>query len=49
MYLIFGNSELRLRQGEKKLFSNFGQSSGYYSAGGDKHTVLLGEGSGREQ
>lgn len=48
-FLIFGNSELRLRQGELSLFSNFGINNGYYNSEGEKHMVLLGEGASHEQ
>lgn len=41
-YIIFGNSEIRLKSLEKKLFSNFGISNGYYSSKGQKVSVLLG-------
>jgi hypothetical protein len=33
-FLIFGNSELRMRQGEQKLFSNFGINNSYYNSEG---------------
>lgn len=33
-YIIFGNSELRLKSLENKLFSNFGISNGYYNPRG---------------
>jgi hypothetical protein len=43
-YLIFGNSELRLRSLEFKLFSNFGIANSFYNNRGDKIHDLLGEG-----
>lgn len=33
-YIIFGNSELRLKCLENRLFSNFGISNGYYNSRG---------------
>lgn len=33
-YLIFGNSELRLRSQENKVFSNFALSTGYFCSQG---------------
>ena len=47
-YLIFGNSELRLKSLEKKIFSNFGINNGYYNNRGEKVNVLLGSGELRE-
>jgi hypothetical protein len=35
-FLIFGNSELRIRSGETVLFSNFGIANGYYENRGDR-------------
>jgi hypothetical protein len=32
-FLIFGNSELRFKTGEGKLFSNLGVNNGYFDAG----------------
>jgi len=29
-YIIFGNSELRIKAGELLIFSNFGIANGYY-------------------
>jgi len=34
LYIIFGNSELRLKFLENKLFSNFGSSDSYYNSKG---------------
>ena len=42
-YLIFGNSEIRLRSLEFKLFSNFGISNIFYDSRGDKDHENLGE------
>jgi hypothetical protein len=43
-YLIFGNSELRLKTQDDKVFSNFGVNRGYYAARGEKVEMLLGSG-----
>lgn len=29
-YILFGNAEMRIRTGERILFSNYGMSSGYF-------------------
>ena len=34
-YIIFGNSEVRIKQGEFKVFSNFGINNGFYNASGN--------------
>jgi hypothetical protein len=47
-YLIFGNSELRIKSLENKVFSNFGMASGYYNRRGDSVDSFLGEGTSRE-
>ena len=44
-FLIFGNSELRLKHGEWKVFSNFGIANGFFN--NEKETVneiLMAEG-----
>jgi hypothetical protein len=41
-YLIYGNAELRVKEGEKKLYSNFGVSSAYFNSRGDKVELFLG-------
>lgn len=46
-YIIFGNSELRLRSQENRVFSNFGISNGYFANRGEKVSILLGEGTER--
>ena len=33
-YIIFGNSELRIKSQENKLFSNFGLTSSFYDSKG---------------
>jgi hypothetical protein len=47
-FLIFGNSELRLKKNEKKVFSSFGISNAYFANRGEKIDVLLGSGTARE-
>jgi len=41
-FVIFGNSEIRIKSQEKKVFSNFGVSNSYYRHNGDGVNVLLG-------
>lgn len=48
-FLIFGNSELRLKHGEAKFFTNFGIANSFYESNGEKYTVLSGESSQREE
>jgi len=48
-FLIFGNSELRIRWGELVLFSNFAVSNGYYDCRGEKYTALMGSGAQRTE
>jgi hypothetical protein len=43
-YLIFGNSELRLRSGDNKLFSNFGIGNSSFAHNGHTLNDLLGQG-----
>lgn len=43
-YVIFGNSEIRIKSMEDKVFSNFGINNSYYDCKGEKVTVLLGGG-----
>jgi len=43
-YLIFGNSEIRVKADECKLYSNFGTNNVAYNAEGDRVGDLLGEG-----
>lgn len=43
-YLIFGNSELRIKSLDNKVFSNFAINNSYYASRGEKVTVLLGGG-----
>jgi hypothetical protein len=42
-YIIFGNSELRIKSLENKMFSNFGISNGFYNSNNFKVDVLLGD------
>ena len=44
-FLIFGNSQIRIKTGEKekKLFSNFGISASYFNSKGDKVNALFCE------
>lgn len=48
LYLIFGNSEIRVSGGEKKVFSNFGINNSHFDAMGDRVDALLGEGNSKE-
>ena len=41
-FIIFGNSEVRIKSQERKVFSNFGLNSSYYRHNGDKVDMLLG-------
>ena len=47
-YLIFGNSEVRLKSLDSKLFSNFGISNSFFDSRGDRVNELIGEGAERE-
>ncbi len=47
-FLIFGNSELRLRNGTKDVFSNFGVSNAFYDNRGHKISNFLNDGNNRE-
>ena len=47
-FMIFGNSEIRLKQGETKVFSNFGIANGFYSPQGSSINDILGGGKERE-
>lgn len=42
-YMIFGSSDLRLKTGELRLFSNFGINSSNYNSEGYTYKVLLGD------
>ena len=41
-YLIFGNSEFRLKSLDLTLFSNFGNSQGTFQTSGHKRTDFMG-------
>jgi hypothetical protein len=47
-YIIFGNSELRIKSQENKLFSNFALNSSYYDPKSAKIDVITGEEGVRE-
>ena len=47
-FLIMGNSEIRIKTGESKLFSNFGINSSYFNSKGDTVNILLNEGKKNE-
>lgn len=47
-FLIFGNSEIRLRTQHSTVYSNFGINNGYYQNKGENVNVLFGSGSTRE-
>ena len=46
-FVIFGNSELRIKHGDQKLYSNFGLSNAYYDNRGHKVNDFLNEGDKR--
>ena len=46
-YLMIGNSEIRVKQGDKKILCNFGLNSGCYSSNGGSVDDLLGLGNER--
>jgi hypothetical protein len=43
-YIIFGNSEVRLKSGEGVVFSNFGIANSYFENNHQTVDVLFGEG-----
>ena len=47
-FLIFGNSELRLKSGVAKIFSNLGINKGFFDAHNESVDILFGEGKVRE-
>jgi hypothetical protein len=47
-YLIWGNSELRIRFGETLMYSNFATNNGFYDNKDENVGMLLGNGSNRE-
>ncbi len=42
-FLIYGNSEIRIRSQENKVFSNFGIANGYFDNQRKKVEDLIGE------
>ena len=46
-FFIFGNSEIRIKHGEFKVFSNFGIAQASYIPNGSSVKDLLGEGKER--
>ena len=48
-FLIFGNSELRLKHAENKFFTNFGIANSFFDSNNEKYSVLTGEKGGREE
>ena len=47
-FLIFGNSEIRIKHGEFKVFANFGIANGFFIPNGDNVKDILGAGKERE-
>ena len=47
-FLIFGNSEIRIKQGELKVFSNFAIANGFFNPMGNNIDNLLSAGKERE-
>ena len=43
-YMIFGNSELRIKTGDNKIFSNFGIINNFYETKGETVNSIMGEG-----
>ena len=41
-FLVVGNSEIVIRHGEKKVFSNFGNKNGFFEPNGADVNDLLG-------
>ena len=41
-FLIYGNAEIRIKYGEKKVYSNFGINNSYFFNRGDKFDILFG-------
>ena len=48
-FVIFGNSEIRIKSQQKKIFSNFGLSNSYYRHNGDGVSTFLGGGKSQRQ
>ncbi len=47
-YLIIGNAELRIKAGDKKIFTNFGILNSFIDNRGQKFDLLLGQDETRE-
>ena len=47
-FLIFGNSEIRIRHNENKIYSNFGVNNSYFMCRDHKVDALLCEGKKNE-
>ena len=47
-YIIYGNSEIRIKSQEELIFSNFGIAHSYFNSNGKKVAVLLAEDNNRE-
>lgn len=46
-YIIYGNAEIRIKTGQKTIFSNFAVNNGYYDAKGHKINDFLNDGDKR--
>ena len=46
-FLIFGNSEIRIKAANKELYSNFAINNAYFNSRGFTVDVMLGEGATR--
>ena len=42
-FVIFGNSEFRLKSGELRFFTNLGVQAGFFMSEGCKHEILTGD------
>lgn len=42
-YIIFGNSQIRIKSSESKMFSNFGTGNAYFNSQGDKIEQFVGD------
>ena len=48
-FVIWGNSEIRVKTQEKKVFSNFGLNNSYYKNNGEKVDMFLGGSPGQRE
>jgi len=46
--VIYGNAEMKIKTGSKKIISNFGTSNAFYNSRGHKVDVFLNEGDKNE-